>query len=95
MAQLVGRSLLTPEVRGSNPVIGKLLFRTFNCLSTVDWIEKSANFKIVCFHLTCDSKNLHNVLLPKNCGQCCKKFLEEIKVSPLTETTSIGHVKRG
>ena len=45
MAQLVGRSLLTPEVRGSNPVIGKLLFRTFNCLSTVDCIEKTKKKK--------------------------------------------------
>ena len=29
MAQLVERSLLTPEARGSNPVIGKLLYGTF------------------------------------------------------------------
>ena len=26
---LVEQSLLTPEVRGSNPVIGKLLYRSF------------------------------------------------------------------
>ena len=41
MAQLVERSLPTPEIRGSNPVIGKLLYRTFNCLSTVNCIEKT------------------------------------------------------
>ena len=36
VAQLVEQSLPTPEVRGSDPVIGKLLFRTFICLlSTV------------------------------------------------------------
>ena len=36
VAQLVERSFPTPEVRGSNPVIGKLLYRTFICLlSTV------------------------------------------------------------
>ena len=29
VAQLVERLLLTPEVRGSNPVIGKLLYGTF------------------------------------------------------------------
>ena len=32
VAQLVERSLPTPEVRGLNPVIGKLLYRTFICL---------------------------------------------------------------
>ena len=32
VAQLVGQSLLMPEIRGSNPVIGKLLYRTFICL---------------------------------------------------------------
>ena len=41
MAQLVEQLLLTPEVRSSNPVIGKLLYRTFNCLSTVNCIEKT------------------------------------------------------
>ena len=41
VAQLVERSLPTPEIRGSNPVIGKLLYRTFNCLSTVNCIEKT------------------------------------------------------
>ena len=36
VAQLVELLLLTPEVRGLNPVIGKLLYRTFICLlSTV------------------------------------------------------------
>ena len=36
VAQLVERSLPTPEVHGSNPVIGKLLYWTFICLlSTV------------------------------------------------------------
>ena len=36
VAQLVERLLPTPEVRGSTPVIGKLLYRTFICLlSTV------------------------------------------------------------
>ena len=29
VSQLVERSLLTPEFRGSNPVIGKLLYGTF------------------------------------------------------------------
>ena len=29
VAQLAERSLPTPEVRSSNPVIGKLLYRTF------------------------------------------------------------------
>ena len=37
MAQLVERSLPIPEVRGSNPVIGKNLYRTF----TVSCIEKT------------------------------------------------------
>ena len=41
VAQLVERSLPTPEIRGSNPVIGKLLYQTFNCLSTVSCIEKT------------------------------------------------------
>ena len=37
VAQLVERSLWMPEVRGSNPVIGKLFYRTFICLlSTVE-----------------------------------------------------------
>ena len=36
VAQLLERSLQTPEVHGSSPVIGKLLNRTFICiLSTV------------------------------------------------------------
>ena len=37
VAQLVERSLPIPEVRGSNPVIGKNLYRTF----TVNCIEKT------------------------------------------------------
>ena len=38
VAQLVERSLPTPEVRGSNPVIGKNLFTLNICLlSTVYW----------------------------------------------------------
>ena len=37
----VGRLLLTPEVRGSNPVVSKLLYRTFNCLPTANCIEKT------------------------------------------------------
>ena len=37
VAQLVEQSLLIPEVRGSNPVIGKNLYRTF----TVNCIEKT------------------------------------------------------
>ena len=41
LAQLVERSLPTPEIRGSQPVVGKLLYRTFNCLSTVNCIEKT------------------------------------------------------
>ena len=32
VAQLVERSLPTPEVRGSNPVIAKLLYRYTICL---------------------------------------------------------------
>ena len=37
VAQLVERSLLTPEVRGSNPVMGKFLCRTFvSCLHGKD-----------------------------------------------------------
>ena len=39
VAQLVERSLLTPEVRSSNPVIGKLLLDIY--LITVNWIEKT------------------------------------------------------
>ena len=31
VAQLVEGSLPTPEVRGSNPVIGRLLYGTFVC----------------------------------------------------------------
>ena len=38
VAQLVEQSLLTPEVHGSNPVIGKNLFILSICLmSTVYW----------------------------------------------------------
>ena len=40
VAQLVERSLPTPEVRGSNPVIGKLLHWTFNCLPSVNCVLK-------------------------------------------------------
>ena len=35
VAQSVERSLPTPEVWSSNPVIGKLFYWTFNCLPTV------------------------------------------------------------
>ena len=35
VAQLVDRSLPTPEVQGSNPVIGKLIWRTFVYCPTV------------------------------------------------------------
>ena len=35
VAQLVERLLLTPEVRDSNPVIGKLLYWTFICLLSI------------------------------------------------------------
>ena len=45
VAQLVERLLLTPEVRVSNPVIGKLLYRTFHCLPTVNCIEKTKRKK--------------------------------------------------
>ena len=31
VTQWVERSLPKPEVRGSNPVIGKLLYRSLNC----------------------------------------------------------------
>ena len=41
MAQLVERLLPTPEVRGSNPVIGKLLYWIFNYLPTVNCIERT------------------------------------------------------
>ena len=41
VAQLVERLLPTPEVQGSNPVIGKLLYRILNCLRTVKCIEKT------------------------------------------------------
>ena len=40
VAQLVERSIPMPEVRGSNPVIGKLLNRTFNCLPSVNCITQ-------------------------------------------------------
>ena len=39
VAQLVERSLPTPEVRGSNPVIGKLLSDI--CLFAVNCVEKT------------------------------------------------------
>ena len=39
VAQLVKRSLPTPEVRGSNPVIGKIVYVTVNC------IEKTKIFR--------------------------------------------------
>ena len=39
VAQLVERSLPTPEVRGSNPVIGKLLSDIY--LFTDNYIEKT------------------------------------------------------
>ena len=41
VSQLVERLILTPEAHGSNPVIGKLLYRIFNCLPTVNCIEKT------------------------------------------------------
>ena len=41
VAQLVERLLPIPEVRGSNPVIGKNLYRTF----TVNCIEKTRKRK--------------------------------------------------
>ena len=41
VAQLVKQSLPMPEVRGLNPVIGKLLYLTFSCLPTVNCIEKT------------------------------------------------------
>ena len=40
VAQLVEQSLPTPEVRSSNPVFGKLLYRTFICFN-VNCIEKT------------------------------------------------------
>ena len=46
VAQLVERSIPMPEVRGSNPVIGKLLNRTFNCLPSVNCI-KQMKIKII------------------------------------------------
>ena len=39
VAQLVEWSLPTPEVSDSNPVMGKLLYQTLNCLPTVNCIE--------------------------------------------------------
>ena len=44
MAQLVERLLPIPEVRGSNPVIGKNLYRTFtvNCIEKTKIKEKRA-----------------------------------------------------
>ena len=42
VAQLVERSLLIPEIRGSNPVIGKKLFILNICfLSTVYWKDEN------------------------------------------------------
>ena len=41
VAQLVERLLPMPEVCGLNPVIGKLLYLTFSCLPTVNYIEKT------------------------------------------------------
>ena len=42
MAQLAERSLTIPEVRGSNPVIGKnLLILNICLLSTVHWKDKN------------------------------------------------------
>ena len=38
VAQFAERTVLTPKVGGSNPVIGKHLFRTF---VTIDWNEKT------------------------------------------------------
>ena len=39
VAQLVELLLLTPEVRGLNPVIGKLLNRTFICLLSTVYLK--------------------------------------------------------
>ena len=41
VAQLVERSLPTPEVCGSYPVTSKFLYWTFNCLPTVNCIENT------------------------------------------------------
>ena len=43
VAQLVDWLLPTPEVRVLNPVIGKLLYWTFNCVPTVNCIQKDEN----------------------------------------------------
>ena len=40
-AQLVEMSFPTPEVRGSNPTIGQLLYRTFICLLSTVWKDKN------------------------------------------------------
>ena len=40
VAQLVEQSLPTPEIRGSNPVIGNLLYWSFICLLSTVPIEK-------------------------------------------------------
>ena len=40
VAQLVERSLPIPEVRGSNPVIGKILFISIEQLYTVNCVLK-------------------------------------------------------
>ena len=46
VAQLVERLLLIPEVRGSNPVIGKNLFTLNICLlSTVYWKDENKEKK--------------------------------------------------
>ena len=38
VAQLVERLLPIPEVRGSNPVIGKILFISIEHLFTINWV---------------------------------------------------------
>ena len=56
VAQLVLRSLLTPEVRCSNPVIGKLLYIehlfTINCLENENKEKETGNRRFNFFCLT-------------------------------------------
>ena len=73
VAQLVERSLPIPEVRGSNPVIGKNLFKWNICLlSTVYWNDESKEKR---------GREWPNFFLKKTnspnvnvCNNCCQRW---------------------
>ena len=55
VAQWVERTLPTPEVRGSNPVIGEILF-TMNCIEkkcTIWWNKDNSGHNVIFYLSNC------------------------------------------